>query len=687
MACKLDYDKNGNAVVKGENAPLFNRIMSRTGNEEQAIKMWAVAESVDFKLSGISPTEENILKFIELNERVEAKPFKGQEVAEAINVSLGVESFQSKFDKAFTNEKGEFEIDFNRVADSGLFSMDEVERIFQIPAEIKSIWLKQKNNPIPTLNSEGPTPIVIEDEYTSFGIKRRVNPDKIVADIVRGEEYEDVPQETVEQIKQNKSEVVQYVINPLTNSLEKKVYNNTYNTLLHAIPAEADVSKLKEVLDFLVEIPSEDYIANTQDIKDLFAIIDVEAGKIGIDFVGIKEKFNVLPTEGVMSLIAELKNIVDNFENITEEDVKSFSEVYDEVFGSQEFSESFVTEKVQNEKSVVRLKTKDRATMFQKYGLVRIKDGFFRKVKKSENIFEDIYNSARDNGKNFFKEQFPVKKRNSVVYKQEFIKRLQDFADKKISEYPSLPLEEARQLVILEEFFKESDSTLKEASLAKFKTLSTKNNIKLLEEGQSAVIRKIIEAKRKGNPLPLVVSQTGVELQYEGDYTTQIIQDETILDVLAINGEIDGFLSRKDLAEEFSAEDNKNYERNFYLNNPEQLSEFKGNVEEYGEAVVAKSKEDFIKVGGQIYEKVGDNVYQLLEQDGLDRWDRKAPKQTFFPKKKTPLKIGTKFVAKPKVENGVELYNPLLSLPTLTEEEADRAYKNVYSDGLLDNNC
>ena len=117
MACKLDYDKNGNAVVKGENAPLFNRIMSRTGNEEQAIKMWAVAESVDFKLSGISPTEENILKFIELNERVGAKPFKGQEVAEAINVSLGVEGFQSKFDNAFTNEKGEFEIDFNRVAE------------------------------------------------------------------------------------------------------------------------------------------------------------------------------------------------------------------------------------------------------------------------------------------------------------------------------------------------------------------------------------------------------------------------------------------------------------------------------------------------------------------------------------------------------------------------------------------
>lgn len=688
MACKLDYDKNGNAVVRGENAPLFNRVMSRTGNEEQAIKIWAVSISEDFKLSGLSPTEENVLKFIELNERVESKPFKNQEVIDSINTSLGIESFQEKFDRAFTNENGEFEIDFNRVIDSGIYSADEVERLFQIAGDIKSIWLRQKNNTLPVLeNSEDIVPIVLEDSFNSFGVKNRVNPDKVVSDIMKGVEYEHIPQEVVENIKENKSIVKQFVINPLTNQLERKVYNNTYNTLLLSIPENADVSKLKEVLDFLVEIPSEDYISNNQDVKELFEIVDIEAGKIGIDLVGVKDKFNVLPTEGVMYLVTELKNIVDNFENITEDDVRSFANIYDEVYGSSETIEDFVTNKINNEKSVIKLKTKDRASMFQNHSLVRIKDGYYRKVNKSVDIYEELYNSAKNNNKNFFKEQFPANKVKSVTYKQEYIKRLQDFADSRISEYPTLTLEEARQLVLLEEFYKEQDSVLKEASLMKFKTLSHKNNIKLLEDGQSVVIRKIIEAKRKGNPLPLVVSQTGVELQYEGEYTTQTIQDETILDVLAINGEIDGVLSRKNPLDELNVEENRDYERNFYLNNPEQLSEFNGLVEEHGEAVVAKSKDDFIKVGGEIFEKVDRNVYQYLEKDGLDRWDRKAPKQTFSPKNKSVNNLGTKFVATPKIDRGVELNNPLLSLPTLTEVEADKAYKNVYSEGLLENNC
>lgn len=683
-SCLLDYDNKGNVVVRGENSSLFNSVLSRTGNEEQAIKIWSVSISDDFKLSGMSPTESEVNKFIELQTRVESKPFIKDDAVEAINSSLGIENFQERFDKAFMNEEGEFELDFNRLFDSGLYTADEIENMFLHPEQIKETWLRQKNQTIPQI--EGNFPVVAEEGTTMFGMSRRVNPDKIVSDIVKGEEYEGVSEEMVNEIRGEKVAVQQFVLNPLTDTLEKKVYDNTYYKLLHGIPAEADTSKLNEVLDLIISIPGADFISQANNVKELFRILDIEAGKIGIDLVGIDKKFNVLPTAEVMNMLVAVRAISEDVSSVTEEDIQLLANTMDSVFGNQEYNDVFITEKLSQPKSVVRIKTNNRERMFSEFGLVKIKDGFYRKVNKNADAFELAYNNAKNNIKNIFGEQFPTDKRNSITYKEKFFQRMEEFTNKRISEYPNIPLEEAKKLIILEELYKEADNMEKEASLMKFKRLSQKNNIKILEEGNGAIISKIIDAKRKGNPLPLAVSQLGVELVYEGEYTLETLQDEQITDVLAINGELDGVLARKDFIDDVPMQE---FERNYYLNNPHKLEEFRGNVEEFGTTIVATSKSPFIKVGGEIYEKVDENVFEWLENDGLSRWDRKAPTQSYFPKKEniTQMEKPKKYVASPKKNNGVYLHNPLLNNPHLTEEEAEKAYKNVYSDDLLKTEC
>lgn len=686
MSCLLNYDKQGNAVVKGENASLFNSVLAKTGNEEWAIKMWSTSISSEFKLSGLKANEDNVVKFIELQERVEAKPFKGYEVVDALQASMGQDNFQQRFNDAFEGPTGEFEMNFDRIYNSGLYSADEVEMLFTKAGDIKSIWLRQKGQTIPTLN-ETPLAIVekIDGSTTMFGGAQKFNPDEMLSNIVRGEEYEGVD---LEGIRNTHSEVKQFVENPLTGELEAKVYDNTYHKLLYGVPTEADTSKIKEVLDFLIEIPGEDFITETNDIKELFKIIDVEAGKLGIDFVGIQDRYNILPTAELMQLIVATRAFVESVENLTEEDVRDFSEVYDAVFKTQEYSQTFVTEKIKNDKSVIRLKSNDREGMYEKHSLVKIKEGFFRKVNKNSDIYEDVYNLARNNTKNIFGEQFPSDKRNSLVYKTKFIKRAHEYAESLMSKFPNLNTEDAKKLVLLEEVFREGSEQENNIGLSQFNRLSTKDNTKLLEEGQSVVIREVIKEKRKGNILPISVSQSGVELLYEGEYTLKNIQNNTIIDVLAINGELNGVYSK---IEHLNGFDNVDYLRNYYANNKDRVAEYKGNVEEHGTGLLANTQEPFIKVGGEVYERIGDdNVYEMVESDGLTRWDRKAPKRSFTPEVKPRTSINHEKVkiTEPKRNKGsVELVNPLATIPHLTLDQATKAYNNVYSDDFLKTEC
>ena len=730
MKCNLQIGKNGELKVGGVNAPLFREAMLRTNqNEEASLKIWAVAESEGFKEFNVPPTYDNVIKYNEYRERIDSTPFSSTELSDSMNASIGNVFFQEDFMKSFTNEKGEFEISSDRLKKVGLYSSSEIYNLLsdeKVQRNVKKFYNKSLNFEAPITTSEAKYIIKSENEISSLGFFKRENPDVVnetLGNIFAGikskedfdnrkmkvdEQWEAVKYEDISNDFSDKTSIAQYVENPLTNELELKSYNNTYYETLFGTEIGENNEKAVEIIDLITSLTPEQ-LSDTNEIKYAFNTLSKELVKSGIDFVGIENQYGKIPSPKIMELLFHTKNILTN-ETISEDGLQNYVDVYNEVFEkSQNTKKSLFDGIITNSMKIEKENISD-ASLFINNSLVKIKENVYKKVNRNyEDVYEAVYNLMKNGGKQVI--PFDVSKAERAFYKEKIIRELREFASKKSQEIKNdveATNEELNEMSLLTEYFKGEEQIVNpKVEWIKFERLS---KIKDVENWKSRFIQKMnkemISQKMKGNTLPLTITQRGIEMTTEGDYSLSSIKN-SISNSLYSDLVDYGLLTNQDfLATEegiFIDESNVDFQRNLYANNPNLISEYNGAVE-YGQGTDLKAVGDtFIKVGGIVYEKVNGNVYGLVSNQGEQTWNRQIPKISTKPNENKVL--GNKIIKQTtnfninveernpntneieSVEVGnkeSEIFKTLSSIPLLNENEALKAYKNIYSNKIFD---
>ena len=658
MKCNLQIDKNGELKVGGVNAPLFREAMLRTNqNEEASLKIWAVAESEGFKEFNVPPTYDNVIKYNEYRERIDSTPFSSTELSDSMNASIGNVFFQEDFMKSFTNEKGEFEINSDRLKKVGLYSSSEIYNLLsdeKVQRNVKKFYNKSLNFEAPITTSEAKYVVKSDNEISSLGFFKRENPDVVsetLGNIFSGvknkedfdnrkmkvdEQWEAVKYEDISSDFSDKTSIAQYVENPLTNELELKSYNNTYYETLFGTEIGENNEKAVEIIDLITSLTPEQ-LSDTNEIKHAFNTLSKELVKSGIDFVGIENQYGEIPSPKIMELLFHTKNILIN-EAISEEGLQNYVDVYNKVFEKNQNTKKSLFDGIITNSVKIEKENISDASLFINNSLVKIKENVYKKINRSyEDVYEAVYNLMKNGGKQVI--PFDVSKAERSLYKEKVIKELREFASKKsqgIRNDVEATNEEIHEMALLTEYFKEGEQIVNpKIEWVKFERLS---KIKDVESWKSRFIQKMnkemISQKMKGNQLPLTITQRGVEMTTDGDYSLSLIKN-SIPNALYSDLIDYGFLTNQDfLATEegiFIDEGNVDFQRNLYSNNPNLISEYNG-VVEYGQGTDLKAVGDtFIKVRGIVYEKVNGNVYGLVSNQGEQTWNRQIPKVSTKP--------------------------------------------------------
>ena len=658
MKCNLQIDKNGELKVGGVNAPLFREAMLRTNqNEEASLKIWAVAESDGFKEFNVPPTYDNVIKYNEYRERIDSTPFNSTELSDSMNASIGNVFFQEDFMKSFTNEKGEFEINSDRLKKIGLYSSSEIYNLLsdeKVQSNVKKFYNKSLNFEAPITTSEAKYVVKSDNEISSLGFFKRENPDVVnetLGNIFAGvknkedfdnrkmkvdEQWEAVKYEDISSDFSDKTSIAQYVENPLTNELELKSYNNTYYETLFGTEIGDNNEKAVEIIDLITSLTPEQ-LSDTNEIKHAFNTLSKELVKSGIDFVGIENQYGEIPSPKIIELLLHTKNILTN-EAISEEGLQNYIDVYNEVFEKNQNTKKSLFDGIITNSMKIEKENISDASLFINNSLVKIKENVYKKVNRNyEDVYEAVYNLMKNGGKQVI--PFDVSKAERALYKEKVIRELREFASKKsqgIRNDVEATNEELNEMSLLSEYFKEEEQIVNpKLEWIKFERLS---KIKDVESWKSRFIQKMnkemISQKMKGNMLPLTITQRGLEMTTDGDYSLSLIKN-SISNSLYSDLIDYGFLTNQDfLATEdgiFIDESSVDFQRNLYANNPNLISEYNGAVE-YGQRTDLKAVGDtFIKVGGIVYEKVNGNVYGLVSNQVEQTWNRKSPKISTKP--------------------------------------------------------
>ena len=653
MKCNLQIDKNGELKVGGVNAPLFREAMLRTNqNEEASLKIWAVAESDGFKEFNVPPTYDNVIKYNEYRERIDSTPFSPTELSDSMNASIGNVFFQEDFMKSFTNEKGEFEINSDRLKKVGLYSSSEIYNLLsdeKVQSNVKKFYNKSLNFEAPITTSEAKYVVKSDNEISSLGFFKRENPDVVsetLGNIFSGvkskedfdnrkmkvdEQWEAVKYEDISSDFSDKTSIAQYVENPLTNELELKSYNNTYYETLFGTEIGENNEKAVEIIDLITSLTPEQ-LSDTNEIKHAFNTLSKELVKSGIDFVGIENQYGEIPSPKIIELLLHTKNILTN-EAISEEGLQNYVNVYNGVFEKNQNTKKSLFDGIITNSMKIEKENISDASLFINNSLVKIKENVYKKVNRNyEDVYEAVYNLMKNGGKQVI--PFDVSKAERALYKEKVIRELREFASKKsqgIRNDVEATNEEIHEMALLTEYFKEGEQIVNpKIEWVKFERLS---KIKDVESWKSRFIQKMnkemISQKMKGNQLPLTITQRGLEMTTDGDYSLSLIKNSISNSLYSYLIDY-GFLTNQDfLATEegiFIDEGNVDFQRNLYVNNPNLISEYNGAVE-YGQGTDLKAVGDtFIKVGGIVYEKVNGNVYGLVSNQGEQTWNRQIPK-------------------------------------------------------------
>lgn len=429
LKCQISH-REGHPIVydsNGEVSQLYMDALDVTGNEEEALNLWATSQLDSFKkLSnfGDNPSIDDVIKFYD--------------TLQADGNSLGVsETFQikrfmqtngfSSLSEAYSNlqkifkPQGILTLDTGSALKSGLYSSEELstidlETVGNILSKIEGqlgkedIFVEPQSVDFFYKNSEYKTLLGTYEKVSSESLDEDLN--KLIDNFSNEQELysriQDLPyvdfvekfftdeifaQQTINRLKGlRKIPVLTYVAGQLTDQ-NMSYYTTLKNTFLSGVdplPFEANFDYLSHI-DFSV------WNKNLSEISQILKEIEEQAIESNIDVIGLHTKAADIP--GVMTILQKLVNLINSN---TEPNLVSFSNSYTALFGNP--VESASVEKLADQYeglNIVKVFSNlNNDQLFSQDGLIPIGENYFHKVQipvnKSE-MYEYLYKSLTKN--------------------------------------------------------------------------------------------------------------------------------------------------------------------------------------------------------------------------------------------------------------------------------------------------
>ena len=497
VKCRVHYINNKIEVVEAPNgaySTLYQEALDLTKNEDEALKIWASAYTDKFlnynEKNSLDKNNEPLLKdvlnFIE-QDTYFSKELTSEEKYGLLNnlYSIKIEEaddFYLKLRNTFYS-KGYFNLDRNKMKQSGLYSDLELNYIFknsEVQKSIKDVVGKintnyysdnnviydlindgQYNNEYNVVNSdkllgigkfEITNPFEIENEIKKavvnstsredFNTKiNNVTIDSFVDRYNNDENFANTIYEKYKNLKQIP------VVEISGNSLVRELDTDTFNDLKETLKIWNDNTQIGDDLLFLTTIPNDIWTNNYNEVQSIIKSIEKEFAKFNIDIIGLSSIFDNYTQDEVITFIDDLLVFTDkiNDNNVSDAEILDISDRIDlfldrNINVKNDYNDS-------KGKTIVKLNNKiNELEGFITNSLLKINDKYYQKIKKEENIdvlMDKAYTLITLNQDVFPKEAFYPSAFNSrnqfdaskLTNKVEILRDLNRFLNKEVTKY------------------------------------------------------------------------------------------------------------------------------------------------------------------------------------------------------------------------------------------------------------
>lgn len=606
MACNLVYE-NGKLINvvddQGNDSKLYNQLLVEFG-EKDALNMYLASKSdefiEDFPYTN-EPPLDTVVKYVAAQNKTTA-PLNLSQKADFRNSLIGTgvdaETGAALMLNTFFNKQGLFEINEVKLKRSGVYSDSEIQNLqndVDLQTKVKESLDALKN----TTEDFGETyqEVILPQklaEYNSFGKLVNINPqitDAAIKDSLVGlsrSEFDkavDQMDVVIEDPDTLFTELQEYSkassLVEIDDVIQPEIEDNPSIVIPQTKTAETSPEIIANIKTILA-IDEDVLDSSEEDVQEVLAEIEKGLAKEGLDVIGLSQQYDSPQLrESLTNLLAFLefptKGNMDRF-------ILSF-------YGEQTAKTEIVREV--NDKSYVRLRTKQsEEQVFEEQSLVKMKEGLYAKVVK-----------------------MPLNKLYAILlsYKSKFpttVKTITDLQSYVASQLPSAGLTNPA-IYLYKKYF--NIPTTPPAVKSKIQ----KNNFTgdfshLTTDYVSEFYSRYLTAKLgntdswKNFYSSFGVNEQGIYLKNQDPYTL-----ENVADYLSIEPNLAQYslLSKQlpNLTE--SVEDvieTKDVLRDEYINNPDSLPAFSKPIEvlDDNNILTNSTNEDFIKVGGIVYEAI-----------------------------------------------------------------------------------
>ena len=632
IGCRIHRNKVSNEVIgveapNGKNSLLYDNALKYTNDKEEALKLYSIGNSDEFKKNNIDefenenfvkdingePLLEDVINFLKLTEKNNISIDNKIHFDNLSNSFNGDnEQLKNILSNAFLDELGNFEIDENKIRKSNLYSEEEIENILSDNNTQNNI----KNN-IYNLDKFNSTKSndynlkITTEGFDSFGKKLFYKEEDLLDDIlnktttVNNEEdfnktlKEILPENIFNAIYDNKSlydrllgislnskniEVKTFKNNNIENVLKIDTFNSLKNSLLMHVNKE-----LLKNLEILSNLSYDTILNNYDDISKLLTSTEKQAIESNVDIIGLKDNYLNSEIEKSHSFIKTLNSFFKSIDSgiINDHVLKIYSDIYNEYFNIQH-DNKIVNIDFLNSNKIYYIENLDDLNAY-KNNLLHIKDNFYIKIDNYK--YEDLKNKILEeykNGNNIFEKIIPENIKSDYILNRYIESIIEDKINSLKDKVDEQNIQDYKSIILLKTLFNSEDSKYKK-------------NKEIDSDFISDLTSTILNEKFKNSELYnkiykfLSIENNSIKINSK----EQIIKDRinNILDNTNINNKL----------KEYFKEDVYKSDRESAFYNKENIDYLNKDFEKYKDIILTNINKDFIKLDNEVYEKIDDS--------------------------------------------------------------------------------